>query len=205
MDWIGQTDNGIIHSMFYLPWTLFEHSLIACNCSGWAPQQILAWVGLERYGYQEEAERLAYRWLYMITKAFVDYNGVVVEKYDVTRPIDPHRVDAEYGNQGLDFRGVAREGYVEIICRHSNPHSSCLSTNIRSSRRFGWVNASFQLGLTIVNSHMRRALGACVAPDAFFSATDAEKEGLLLKWGASPPGSPRAESPTQSLFPGTPP
>ena len=39
----------------------------------------------------------SYRWLYMITKAFVDYNGVVVEKYDVTRPIDPHRVDAEYG------------------------------------------------------------------------------------------------------------
>lgn len=63
----------------------------------------------------------------MITKAFVDYNGVVVEKYDVTRPIDPHRVDAEYGNQGLDFRGVAREGYVEIISS-SSPYSGCLST-----------------------------------------------------------------------------
>jgi alpha,alpha-trehalase len=46
----------------------------------------------------------------MITKAFVDYNGVVVEKYDVTRLIDPHRVEAEYGNQGSDFKGVAREG-----------------------------------------------------------------------------------------------
>lgn len=112
------------------PQTLFEHSLITYDYSGWAPQQILAWVGLERYGYQEEAERLAYRWLYMITKAFVDYNGVVVEKYDVTRPIDPHRVDAEYGNQGLDFRGVAREGYVEIIYRHSNPPSGRLSINI---------------------------------------------------------------------------
>jgi alpha,alpha-trehalase len=73
---------------------------------------MLAWVGLEKYGYHEEAKRLAYRWLFMITKAFVDYHGVVVEKYDVTRPTDPHRVDAEYGNQGLDFRGVAREGYV---------------------------------------------------------------------------------------------
>jgi alpha,alpha-trehalase len=77
---------------------------------GWAPQQMLAWTGLQRYGYQEDAERLAYKWLFMITKAFVDYNGVVVEKYDVTRPVDPHRVDAEYGNQGLDFKGVAREG-----------------------------------------------------------------------------------------------
>ena len=77
---------------------------------GWAPQQMLAWTGLHRYGYQEDAERLAYKWLFMITKAFVDFNGVVVEKYDVTRPVDPHRVDAEYGNQGLDFRGVAKEG-----------------------------------------------------------------------------------------------
>jgi alpha,alpha-trehalase len=77
---------------------------------GWAPQQMLAWTGLYRYGFSDEAERLAYKWLFMITKAFVDYNGVVVEKYDVTRPIDPHRVDAEYGNQGLDFKGVATEG-----------------------------------------------------------------------------------------------
>jgi alpha,alpha-trehalase len=77
---------------------------------GWAPQQMLAWTGLVRYSFVEEAERLAYKWLFMITKAFVDFNGVVVEKYDVTRPIDPHRVDAEYGNQGLDFKGVAKEG-----------------------------------------------------------------------------------------------
>lgn len=77
---------------------------------GWAPQQMLAWTGLKRYGYHEDAERLAYRWLFMMTKAFVDFNGVVVEKYDVTRLVDPHRVDAEYGNQGLDFKGVAKEG-----------------------------------------------------------------------------------------------
>lgn len=52
---------------------------------GWAPHQILAWKGLSAYGYQQVATRLAYRWLYMITKSFVDYNGMVVEKYDVTR------------------------------------------------------------------------------------------------------------------------
>jgi alpha,alpha-trehalase len=77
---------------------------------GWAPQQMLAWTGLGKYHYHEEAQRLAYKWLYMMTKAFVDFNGVVVEKYDVTRLVDPHRVDAEYGNQGLDFKGVAKEG-----------------------------------------------------------------------------------------------
>jgi len=77
---------------------------------GWAPQQILAWTGFLRYGYDEEAQRLAYRWLYMCTKAFVDFNGVVVEKYDVTQQISPHKVEAEYGNQGSDFKGVATEG-----------------------------------------------------------------------------------------------
>jgi len=77
---------------------------------GWAPQQILAWTGLLRYGFEEEAQRLAYRWIYMCTKAFVDFNGVVVEKYDVTQQISPHKVEAEYGNQGSDFKGVATEG-----------------------------------------------------------------------------------------------
>ena len=77
---------------------------------GWAPQQMLAWKGLTNYGYKEDAQRLAYKWLYMVTKAFVDFNGVVVEKYNVTRELDPHKVEAEYGNQGLNFKGVPREG-----------------------------------------------------------------------------------------------
>lgn len=77
---------------------------------GWAPHQIMAWTGLINYGYQDHAQRLAYKWLFMMTKAFVDFNGVVVEKYDVTRSTGPHKVDAEYGNQGADFRGVSREG-----------------------------------------------------------------------------------------------
>ncbi|KAK3351799.1 trehalase-domain-containing protein [Neurospora tetraspora] len=121
---------------------------------GWAPQQILAWTGLYRYGFNEEAERLAYKWLFMITKAFVDFNGVVVEKYDVTRPIDPHRVDAEYGNQGLDFKGVAKEG-------------------------FGWVNASYIYGLQIVNAHMRRALGTLTPYDTFMKAVEDNRNKTL--------------------------
>ncbi|KUI72899.1 Neutral trehalase [Cytospora mali] len=121
---------------------------------GWAPQQILAWTGLYRYSFTEEAERLAYKWLFMMTKAFVDFNGVVVEKYDVTRPIDPHRVDAEYGNQGLDFKGVAKEG-------------------------FGWVNASYVYGLQIVNAHMRRALGTLTPYETFVKAIEENRAKAL--------------------------
>jgi len=123
---------------------------------GWAPQQMLAWTGLYRYSFIEEAERLSYKWLFMITKAFVDYNGVVVEKYDVTRPIDPHRVDAEYGNQGLDFRGVAKEG-------------------------FGWVNASYIYGLQIVNAHMRRALGTLTPYETFVKALEENHNKALAE------------------------
>jgi alpha,alpha-trehalase len=82
---------------------------------GWAPHQIIAWNGLLNYGYQQDAQRLAYKWLFMMTKTFVEFNGVVVEKYDVTRSTDSHKVNAEYGNQGADFRGVSREGYVFLI------------------------------------------------------------------------------------------
>ncbi|KAJ5606366.1 treB [Penicillium lagena] len=123
---------------------------------GWAPQQMLAWTGFLRYGYQEEAERLAYKWLYMITKAFVDFNGVVVEKYDVTRPIDPHRVTAEYGNQGTDFKGAPREG-------------------------FGWVNASYVYGLEILNAHMRRALGAITPYETYHKAVVAQDEANAVQ------------------------
>lgn len=35
---------------------------------GWAPQQILAWGGLTKYGYVDEAQRLSYKWLYMVIK-----------------------------------------------------------------------------------------------------------------------------------------
>jgi len=77
---------------------------------GWAPQQILAWIGLQRYGYDRECKRVIYRWLYMVLKAFYDFNGVVVEKYNVTDHIRPHHVDAEYGNQGGDFQGAPTEG-----------------------------------------------------------------------------------------------
>jgi alpha,alpha-trehalase len=76
---------------------------------GWAPHQILAWDGMRNYGYHHEAERLAYRWLHIITKMYVDY-GAVVEKYDTTNIVDGHKVFAEYGNQGLVFSGYAREG-----------------------------------------------------------------------------------------------
>jgi alpha,alpha-trehalase len=110
---------------------------------GWAPHQILAWKGLHDYGYAEDARRVAYRWLYMITKSFMDFNGVVPEKFDVVSL--NHKVDAEYGNQGIDFEFIPREG-------------------------FGWMNSSYTVGLTYMTMHMRRALGALVHPNQLIAS-----------------------------------
>ncbi|KAI8079745.1 trehalase-domain-containing protein [Halteromyces radiatus] len=108
---------------------------------GWAPHQMMAWVGFEKYGMRDISRRLAYRWLYTITKSFVDFNGVVPEKYDVVS--SSHKVQVEYGNVGTDFKFVPREG-------------------------FGWMNASYQVGLSYLNTQMRRALGTCTLPDLLF-------------------------------------
>lgn len=79
---------------------------------GWAPHQMLLWDGLRRYGFEYEAKRLAYRWLYLITSIAANYNGMVLERYDVTKLGWAPGKDAEYENQGCNFRGVPMEGSV---------------------------------------------------------------------------------------------
>lgn len=47
---------------------LYRTGPVLTACMGryaWPPHQIMTWVGLERYGYMEDAQRLAYRFLYM--------------------------------------------------------------------------------------------------------------------------------------------
>ena len=92
--------------------------------NGWAPHQMMVWKGLFNYKYNEIAQELIYRWLYMITKNAVDYNGTIPEKYDVVEAT--HKVFAEYGNVGTDFEYITQEG-------------------------FGWMNASYQYGLSLLD------------------------------------------------------
>lgn len=110
---------------------------------GWPPHQILAWEGLRKYHYDSISRRLAYRWLYMMTKAFVDYNGVVPEKFDVV--LSSHKVSVEYGNVGIDFKYIPREG-------------------------FGWMNSSYMIGLGMLTERDLRALAALVPPDKHFAS-----------------------------------
>jgi alpha,alpha-trehalase len=113
--------------------------------NGWAPHQILTWQGLIRYGYDDIANRLIYRWLYMITRNAMDYNGTVPEKFDVVSR--SHHVFAEYGNVGTRFAYVTKEG-------------------------FGWMNASYQIGLGILPRHLRRKLERLIPPEWLFELGD---------------------------------
>ncbi|KAJ2389571.1 alpha,alpha-trehalase nth1, partial [Coemansia sp. RSA 2559] len=128
---------------------------------GWAPHQIMAWYGLYNYGFVDVARRFAYRWLFTITQAFVDFNGCVPEKFDVVSMT--HRFEVEYGNVGSDFKKVVREG-------------------------FGWMNASYQVGLTYLTSHMRRALGMLTPPDVFFAKANWKTDGTPSHSPTSTPG-----------------
>ncbi len=110
--------------------------------NGWAPHQILIWEGLNNYGYNEIAERLAYKWLYTIVKNAVDYNGTIPEKYDVV--LQTHKVFAEYGNVGTEFDYITQEG-------------------------FGWMNASFKVGLAILNKELKEKLNKLTSPEDIFS------------------------------------
>lgn len=56
--------------------------------NGWAPLQYITIRGLERYGYHEDAKRIAMKWLKGNLQWFAE-NGVFLEKYNVVSPDKP--------------------------------------------------------------------------------------------------------------------
>lgn len=96
---------------------------------------------LLNYGFDEIAHRLIYSWLYTITRNAVDYNGTVPEKIDVVKR--SHEVFAEYGNVGTKFAYITTEG-------------------------FGWMNASYQVGLNLLPAGLRTDLDRLIPPEWLF-------------------------------------
>ena len=109
--------------------------------NGWAPHQMMIWRGLMNYGFTEETQELVYRWLWMITINAVNYNGTIPEKYDVVACT--HKVYAEYGNVGTEFDYITTSG-------------------------FGWMNASYQYGLSLLDENLRQTLDQLTDPDNIF-------------------------------------
>ena len=109
--------------------------------NGWAPHQMLAWEGFATAGFERDAKRLAYRWLYTIVKNAASYHGTVPEKFDVVAR--SHAVFQEYGNVNTEFAYIAAEG-------------------------FGWMNASFVVGWRLLDPDLRNALQTLVPPERLF-------------------------------------
>ncbi|MDO5979432.1 trehalase family glycosidase [Flavivirga spongiicola] len=108
---------------------------------GWAPHQMLIWQGLKNYGFETKAQELIYRWLWLIVKTAVNYNGLIPEKFDVNTCT--HQVDVEYGNVGTNFKYVTDGG-------------------------FGWTNASYKLGIELLEAKYLNSLNMLTDPDSIF-------------------------------------
>lgn len=63
---------------------------------GWAPLQLIAIEGLQRYGYTEEAERLARRFITLVTEEF-ERTGSLLEKYDIEACSSQVSEDIQFG------------------------------------------------------------------------------------------------------------
>jgi len=63
---------------------------------GWAPLQLIAVDGLRRYGYDADADRLARKFIALVTKEF-DEHGTIAEKYDVKRRESDVAADIRFG------------------------------------------------------------------------------------------------------------
>ena len=63
---------------------------------GWAPLQMIAVAGLRRYGFHDDADRLAAKFVSLVAKEF-DEHGTIVEKYDVRRRESDVAADIRFG------------------------------------------------------------------------------------------------------------
>ena len=95
-----------------------------------------------------EARRLVYKWLYTLTVNATNYNGTIPEKFDLVERT--HEVFAEYGNVGTTFAYITREG-------------------------FGWINASYRVGLSLLPQTYRAYLNKLVAPEWIETGCEGEK------------------------------
>jgi alpha,alpha-trehalase len=108
---------------------------------GWAPHQMLIWEGLINYGYKDLAQELIYRWLWLIVKTAVNYNGLIPEKFNVKECT--HKTNVEYGNVGTVFKYVPDGG-------------------------FGWTNASYKLGIKRIEKKYIKHLNILTDPNLIF-------------------------------------
>jgi alpha,alpha-trehalase len=82
---------------------------------GWAPLQMIAVEGLRRYGYEEEADRLATKFLSLVAKEFQEH-GTIVEKYDMRRRESDVSAGIRFGYSSNEIGfGWTNAAFLELL------------------------------------------------------------------------------------------
>lgn len=84
--------------------------------NGWAPLQLIAIQGMERYGYHKQAKRIALKWLKINLSSF-NKDGIFYEKYNVVNPRHPaskglYPTQTGFGWTNAVFERLCRE-YID--------------------------------------------------------------------------------------------
>jgi len=85
--------------------------------NGWAPLHFIVVEGLKRYGYHEDAERIARKWLKTNLDWFNEHNEFI-EKYNVVSPTKPP-VEGVYPSQtGFGWTNAVFERFCQDYLDH---------------------------------------------------------------------------------------
>ncbi|MGB7620936.1 MAG: trehalase family glycosidase [Terriglobia bacterium] len=80
---------------------------------GWAPVHLIAIEGLRRYGFNEDADRLSYKFLSMVVENF-RREGTIREKYNVVTRTSETHVEAGYVQNVVGF-GWTNGVFLELL------------------------------------------------------------------------------------------
>jgi alpha,alpha-trehalase len=80
--------------------------------NGWAPLHLLVCEGLERYGYHDDARRIAMKWLKTNLNWF-NQHGVFLEKYNVASPEKPPQKGVYPSQSGFGWTNAVFEKFCQ--------------------------------------------------------------------------------------------
>jgi len=88
---------------------------------GWAPLQMIAVDGLRRYGYEDDANRIATKFISLVTKEFEEH-GTIVEKYDLRRRESDVAAGIQFGYSANQIGfGWTNAAFLDLIAQM--PHT----------------------------------------------------------------------------------
>jgi alpha,alpha-trehalase len=92
---------------------------------GWAPLQLIAVEGLRRYGYNDDANRIAEKFLSMVHDEFLR-TGNILEKYDVERRAADIQGEVRYGYSSNEVGFGWTNGVYKVLVDELSPGRQAL-------------------------------------------------------------------------------